>query len=71
VGFLKSSYNLEYPGYSSLFPSLIYKYATQNAICGNGVIEEGEKCDAGKDNGKPKQCSLDCLYIGEIRFSDL
>lgn len=30
-------------------------------MCGNGKLEDGEECDAGKDNGKPGSgCSKDC-----------
>ncbi len=42
------------------------KLMNPNAICGNGKVEEGETCDAGRENGTIK-CSSDCLYVGEVR----
>ena len=56
--------------YSPIGLSILKKYANQNSICGNGTIEEGESCDDGVNNGKTDQCSSDCLYVGEVRFTD-
>lgn len=29
--------------------------------CGNGLVEDGETCDDGDDNGQPGACAIDCL----------
>ncbi len=56
--------------YSPIALSLLAKFANQNAICGNGIAEDGETCDDGVSNGKTGQCSSDCLYLGEVRFTN-
>lgn len=35
------------------------------AVCGNGVVEPGEECDLGEDNGPypTSTCDLDCQEI--------
>lgn len=33
------------------------------------MAEEGETCDDGVNNGKAGQCSSDCLYLGEVKFT--
>jgi hypothetical protein len=33
-------------------------------LCGNGVVDAGEECDAGKDNGKiSSSCDIECKKI--------
>jgi cysteine-rich repeat protein len=57
--------------YSPIPLSLIQKFAdvSTSTICGNGTVESGETCDDGVNNGTVGQCSSDCLYIGEVRFT--
>lgn len=50
LSLLEKGYSLESGSYSPIPLSLINKLLNQNAICGNGKIEDGETCDAGKDN---------------------
>lgn len=35
------------------------------AQCGNGIVEQGEVCDAGQNNGLYGRCSNDCQSFGE------
>jgi len=38
-----------------------WRPASMRTVCGNGVVEEGEECDAGVNNGVcPKNCSVSC-----------
>ncbi len=66
---LSSGYLPFSQSYSPIALSLITKFANQNAICGNGIAEEGETCDDGINNGKTGQCSSDCLYLWEVKFT--
>ena len=34
------------------------------AVCGNGIIEEGEACDDMVNNGEYGHCGVDCQEIG-------
>jgi LysM repeat protein len=67
---LNSGYIPFSKSYSPIALSLVQKFANQNAICGNSIAEEWETCDDGVDNGKIGRCSSDCLYVGEVRFTD-
>src|SRR5699024_2619275 len=29
-------------------------------LCGNGVIDDGEECDDGEENGQPNKCNTTC-----------
>jgi len=33
---------------------------TDEPVCGDGVVDEGEECDDGSDNGNDRACKLDC-----------
>lgn len=70
IKLLSSGYLPLSKSYSPIALSLIPKFANNNAICGDGTAQEGETCDDGPNNGKSWQCSADCLYFGEVRFTD-
>ncbi len=36
------------------------------SVCGNGLVEVGEKCDDGRLNGKYNHCSKDCQGFGTV-----
>jgi cysteine-rich repeat protein len=45
-------------------PTWGYVPQAGNSVCGNGVIERGEDCDAGDGNGAPYSgCSKDCKIV--------
>lgn len=35
-------------------------WADPDAVCGNGIVESGETCDDGEENGQPNKCSTKC-----------
>ena len=35
-------------------------FTIKQAVCGNSLVEPGETCDAGTDNGKAGNCNLSC-----------
>src|SRR5262245_7349755 len=38
-----------------------------SAVCGNGMVEVGEQCDRGGDNGKPNiNCSSECKSVSVL-----
>jgi len=33
-------------------------------LCGNGIVDAGEQCDEGTNNGKPASCcKTNCMFI--------
>lgn len=44
------------------YAGAIVTYA-EDALCGNGVVDAGEDCDLGEDNGEPNVCcTLNCRF---------
>jgi len=55
IGFRARSTNLDAP---NVFSGLTLQIAT---LCGNGVVDSGEGCDDGEDNGPAAPCSDACM----------
>jgi hypothetical protein len=57
-------------GFRTAIEDLTFKRGTlgvliaveETAVCGNGIVEEGEVCDSGPDNGHPNRCDATCTF---------
>lgn len=42
-------------------PTLTSSSTTEPGVCGDGVVQGGEQCDDGRDNGDQRPCRADCV----------
>lgn len=46
---------------------IIYFIASEGAFCGNKIVEDGEECDCGYDDG---ECDDKCCYPRQVADRD-